>query len=75
MLKGSKYHPISFTAEDLQSAAASLKPEHVAVLAASLTGGYAKTAADLGIKIGTVKSRLSRARAALEAVLAKNGAI
>ena len=47
-----------------------LRPEHVAVLKAFAAGSsYDGIAADLHLNIGTVKSKLNRARTALRAVV------
>ena len=55
----------------LQSAFAELKPEHQAVLALRVVEeqSYEAIAATLGVPVGTVMSRLSRARAELKARL------
>jgi len=56
----------------LQAAFAELKPEHQAVLALRVVDeqSYEEIAATLGVPVGTVMSRLSRARAELKARLA-----
>jgi RNA polymerase sigma-70 factor (ECF subfamily) len=56
----------------LREAFAGLTPEHQAVLALRVVEeqSYEEIAATLGIPIGTVMSRLSRARAELKARLA-----
>lgn len=54
------------TGEQIVACRDLLRPEHVAVLCAAGDGaGYVAMAAALGLKVGTVKSRLNRARAAL----------
>ena len=59
----------TFTAEDLAAHAESLTPPHLTILRASLTqSSYAELSAGLGLKEGTVKSRLNRARLALQHV-------
>ena len=57
----------------LQAAFATLKPEHQAVLALRVVEelSYEAIAATLGVPVGTVMSRLSRARAELRARLAE----
>ena len=57
----------------LESAFAGLKPEHQAVLALRVVEeqSYEEIAATLGVPVGTVMSRLSRARAELKARLAQ----
>lgn len=46
-----------------------LTPAHFAILMAITNGGYAGASAALSIPVGTCKSRLNRARAALAAIL------
>ena len=50
---------------------AKLTAEHVVILNAAACGiNYGTMAADMSLNIGTVKSRLNRARAALHAIVA-----
>lgn len=58
-----KYAPI--TRELISARAADLKVRQFSVLMASTDGGYVAGAAALGLKVGTFKSRLNRAREAL----------
>jgi len=60
------------TAEQIASCSARLTKDHVEILTASLDGGYAAAAELFGLPLGTVKSRLNRARTALAAALAKS---
>jgi RNA polymerase sigma factor (sigma-70 family) len=55
----------------LQEAFAELKPDHQAILALRVVEeqSYESIAATLGVPVGTVMSRLSRARAELKARL------
>jgi DNA-directed RNA polymerase specialized sigma24 family protein len=57
---------VGYTLDTLERFKDKLSAEHFNVLRASLSGqSYSATAATLSIKVGTVKSRLNRARIAL----------
>lgn len=62
-----------YTAEQIAPHKDRLTPEHFAILMAMADGKTRKSAAEaLGIPVGTQKSRLSRARKALAAMIADN---
>lgn len=61
-----------FTEAQINSVQNKLTAEYVLMLRVALTGSsYSEMSEGLGLKIGTVKSRLNRARAALAKALAK----
>lgn len=61
-----------FTEEQIKFAGDAITSEHAVVLRAALTGStYEDMAEGLGLKVGTVKSRLNRARSALTQVIAE----
>ena len=62
------------TAEQINACADTLTADHMAILLASLTTSYENIAADFDLNVGTVKSRLNRARVALKAALAAKSA-
>ena len=66
----------AYTAEQIKSCADKLTTLQIIILDAALSGDdYAKIAASLSLPVGTVKSRLNRARAAMAKILAaKEGA-
>lgn len=59
----------NFSREQIATYSPALKKQYRDILAA--TGSYLTISADLGLNIGTVKSRLSRAREALAKEIAK----
>jgi DNA-directed RNA polymerase specialized sigma24 family protein len=63
-----------YTQESLARYQDRLSPRYFAVLMASTAGDYRAIAEGLGINMGTVKSRLHRARKALADVRAKETA-
>lgn len=58
-----RYKALDFTPEQIDAHVPNLKQSYRDILMA--TGSYRTMATDLGLNIGTVKSRLNRARAAL----------
>ena len=62
-----KYREI--TTEQIEACQNDLSEEHFAILMASTAGDYRSIAALFDMKIGTVKSRLNRARAKLAKVV------
>lgn len=61
---------VDFTADDIMAHAGGLTVPHVAILTYAMTPGmkYATIATAMNIKVGTVRSRLNRARSALRAL-------
>jgi DNA-directed RNA polymerase specialized sigma24 family protein len=64
----------SFTSEQIESCVGSLSDRYLDILRLSLTERYPTIADRLGIKLGTVKSRLNRARRMLSNALETNAA-
>lgn len=63
----------SFTQQQLATVGDQLRPSYRAILARMIDGEeYKKIAADLNMPLGSVKSRGSRARAALQKLLDAN---
>ena len=59
------------TSAQIEACSQRLKPSHLKILRSSMGSNYPEMAKVLEINIGTVKSRLHRARAALAAELKK----
>lgn len=63
----------NFTAEQLDAFAPVIEAHHAKILREAAAGAkYGDIALALGIKVGTVKSRLSRARAAMNRAIENN---
>ena len=60
------------TSEQIEACVSSLSENHSAILRLSLTEDYSTISKSLGIRLGTVKSRLNRARLALMAAFHKH---
>lgn len=60
-----------YAAETIEAHADKLTEQHRAILMLATAGDYRSITHTLEIPIGTVKSRLNRARAALAAILAE----
>ena len=58
----------NITEAQVQACAGKITEQHFEVLRASLTLPYSGIAKELNIKVGTVRSRLNRARAALNKI-------
>ena len=54
-----------FSAEEISAQESKLKSSHFAILMASLTHDYAAMAAMFNVSMGTIRSRLHRARQAM----------
>lgn len=62
-MRGRPKQRTAFSAEEIAKYAMRLHPHHHAILSLANNLSYDGLAADLNISLGTVKSRLSRARA------------
>lgn len=64
-MRGTQKRYAKIDAGQIEACSERLRPNHLKILRASMEGSYADMAQVLSLNIGTVKSRLNRARAAL----------
>jgi DNA-directed RNA polymerase specialized sigma24 family protein len=62
---------IVYSTEAVEKFKDRLTPDHFAILMCSTAGDYASISSTLNLKIGTVKSRLNRARIAIATEIKK----